>query len=70
MTSVDKAAMVWSIAIVAIAIVFTATGQSFTTEVSQSQLEPTGVGFGVTLDKCIDLDFIDEGYLFNNPGTC
>ncbi len=34
MTSVDKAAMAWSIAIVAVAIGFTATSQSFTTEVS------------------------------------
>jgi len=37
MTSVDKAAIGWSIAIVAIAIGFTATGQSFTTEVSPSE---------------------------------
>jgi len=51
MTSVDKAAMVWSIAIVAVAIGFTATGQSLT-EVSQSEITSVdaemeeGVTFG------------------------
>jgi len=51
MTSVDKAAMVWSIAIVAVAIGFTATGQSIT-EVSQSEITSVdaemeeGVEFG------------------------
>ncbi len=37
MGTVDKAAIAWSIAIVAVAIGFTATGQSFTTEVSPSE---------------------------------
>jgi len=41
MTSVDKAAMGWSIAIVAVAIGFTATGQSFTTEISPSETRST-----------------------------
>ncbi len=43
MTSVDKAAIVWSIAIVAVAIGFTATGQSLTTEVSQSEITSADV---------------------------
>jgi len=70
MTNVDKAAIGWSIAIVAIAIGFTLAGQSFTTEVSQSQLEPTesvSSGFGVMLtpDESIGLDdFQDSGYMF------
>jgi len=61
MTSVDKAAIGWSIAIVAIAIGFTLAGQSEPTESVSS-------GFGViTTDE--HTDFQDGGYLFNNAGT-
>jgi len=43
MISIDKAAMFWTIAIVAVAIGYAAAGQYFTTEISQTQSEPTSV---------------------------
>jgi len=52
MTSVDKAAMVWSIAIVAVAIGFTATGQSIT---EVSQIETTSID--VEMDEGIEFGF-------------
>jgi len=71
MTSVDKAAIVWSIAIVAVAIGFTATGQSLT-EVSQSEITSVDVemeegvtfGFGGLLKGTLsgsDIDTETEG---------
>ena len=47
MTSVDKAAIAWSIAIVAVAIGFTAIAQSSTTELT----EGPSFGFGGTLGE-------------------